>query len=158
MLIKGCSRAVRFSRVFADRCAFWSATGSQPGALSPVAALFLILLIVLIIPSWIVSLAYAKEVEHVCFHFVSSLAVWFLLYRLCSRTPHRVWFIAVSISTLYSAAFWAPWIGWLALCFLFLVHGYDQPPQEAISAYGPTSFAKTELDVKKHFGSFLTET
>ena len=33
-----------------------------------------------------------------------------------------------------------------------------QPPQEAISAYGPTSFAKTELDVKKHFGSFLTET
>ena len=69
-----------------------------------------------------------------------------------------MWFIAVSISTLYSAAFWAPWIGWLALCFLFLVHGYDQPPQEAISAYGPTSFAKTELDVKKHFGSFLTET
>ena len=127
MLIKGCSRAVRFSRVFADRCAFWSATGSQPGALSPVAALFLILLIVLIIPSWIVALAYAKEVEHVCFHFVSSLAVWFLLYRLLSIPGPRL----------------------------------RQPPQEVISAYGPTSFAavaKTELDVKKHFGSFLTET
>ena len=139
MLLEGYSRAVRFSRVFADRCAFWSATGAQRGALSPVAALFLTLLIALIIPSVILSLAHREKADYVFFDFVTRLVAWFLLYRECARASHRMWFIAVCILALYAAAFLAPWIGLLTLCFLFLVRNYASLPAKASPLTGRPS-------------------
>ena len=118
------SRAGKFLRGFVSRCVSRSATGCASGALSPVATLFLILLIILWFPSQMIALAHGIPVEAVVGDAVSTLALCYFLYRLCLGTAHRLWFIAISVPTLYMAMFCAPCLGWCALFVLFLVHRY----------------------------------
>jgi hypothetical protein len=89
---------------------------------STVRMLFALLLAALLIPSKLMALAHAGSPARLLGSFVSSLAVYFLLYRLCLRVTHQVWFLAVAIAAAYVAAFGPPALAWCALGALYLVH------------------------------------
>jgi hypothetical protein len=106
------------------------AGGSAPaptgGAAVPVRALFLVLLLLLFVPSRMIALAHGAGAARVLGASVSILAVWFLLYRLCLRARRRAWFTACAIAAVYVATFGAPYLAWCALLVLFVVHRYTK--------------------------------
>ncbi|MBV9672199.1 MAG: hypothetical protein JO076_05160 [Verrucomicrobia bacterium] len=103
-----------------------SAPNWWPRSLSPVAALFLILFIVLVIPFRIMAIAHGASPGAFTGATISILGVCFLLYRLNVRANIRGWFVVLSIPAVYAAACLAPYLGWCALFVLYLVDCFSR--------------------------------
>ena len=100
---------------------------SIPDTARAVRLSFLVVLLVLFVPSRLMALAHGAEFAQLLGASVSTLAVSWLLYRLCVRTTRQAWFIAISLPAVYIAVFAAPIYAWGVLVILFLLQRWLGP-------------------------------
>ncbi len=103
------------------------------GSAVPVTPLFLVLLLLVIVPSRMMALARAGTIATFLGATASTLLVCWFLYRLCLRATRQAWYIGISIAAVYVATFGAPFLAWCALLVLYVVHRYTVRPLEAAS-------------------------
>src|SRR5918993_5129075 len=100
-----------------------------------VRALFLVALVVLFVPSRLMALAQGAVPARVAGASISTLLVWWFLYRLCVRARPQAWFVAAAIPALWMGVFAAPAYAWGVLILLYLLRrltrGYFQMPPDS---------------------------
>lgn len=101
--------------------------------------LFLLAFAGLFVPTKLIVLSHGPNLARFAGATVSTLLVWYLLYRLCLRARHRAWFVATAIPALYVALVAAPMYAWATLLALWAVDGVawrvsrrvtGEPPRE----------------------------
>lgn len=85
---------------------------------------FFITFLVLLVPSRFFALAHAPNLMRFAGATLSTVLVWWCLYRLCMRATRPSWFAAISIPALYISTFWAPAYAWTTLLVLLVVHRF----------------------------------
>ena len=90
----------------------------------PVRGLFVILLLALIVPSRLIAWNHRTSLVAFLGATTSTLLVSWFLYKLCLRATRQAWFIAISIAAVYVATFSAPFVAWVTLLVMYVVHRY----------------------------------
>ena len=98
----------------------------------PVRGLFVILLLVLIVPSRLIAFNHRTNLAGFLGATTSTLLVCWFLYKLCLRATRQAWFIAISVAAVYVATFSVPLVAWVTLLVMYVVHRYTVGPATAV--------------------------
>ena len=90
---------------------------------APVRSLFVLLLLVVFVPSRLMALAHGANIPRLVGASISALLVSWLLYRLCARSGRQDWLVALSIPAVYIAVFGAPMYALGVLFALYAARG-----------------------------------
>ncbi|HVH28349.1 MAG TPA: hypothetical protein VM818_16400 [Vicinamibacterales bacterium] len=98
---------------------------------------FALAFLVLLVPSSLMAVAHGAVIARVAGATLSTLLVWWCLYRLCMRAERQAWFVAASIPVLAMGVFTAPAYAWGALAIMYVaqrfVRWYPRAESAAVS-------------------------
>ena len=89
-----------------------------------VRVVFALAFLFLLVPSRLMAVAHGAVIARVAGATLSTLLVWWCLYRLCRRAERQAWFVAASIPVLAMAVFTAPAYAWGALAIMYVVQRF----------------------------------
>ena len=85
---------------------------------------FALAFLVLLVPSRLMAVAHGAVIARVAGATLSTLLVWWCLYRLCLRAERQAWFVAASIPVLAMGVFTAPAYAWGALAIMYVAQRF----------------------------------